>query len=494
MSPCQPVPSQGRSLSLLPLKVRTLSSWIGITIVSLGSSIPALAQLSSFEDIRGHWSQLCVQQLAQSNVVSAFRDASFRPDLPLSRELYADLISRAFPNVPETRADVTFLDVSPLDSQFEKIHRTYRQGFFSGVSSQRFAPTLPVSREAFFVVLAKGLNYGTQLHVKDVLRTTYDDGLEISPYAQSAVAAATERGIVVNYPNVRDLRPQDSITRAEAAAVLCQIRQNEGSQATVPPQYGVELPSLPQNQSLLRTARLNTRGQGTIVASLSYNKENYAYQDLELTLTRQDTLILHQSIPMEGGFVRNLGLQLQDLDGDEEPEVLLSFFAGTGRCCSYSLIYSYLPRRQEYGITQQSWGYGDYLLVDLDQNGIPEIQSRDSRFTLQFADSIQDAASPLQIWNYRQGQFFDVTRLYPTVVKMDTLALWETYRSRQRQFPDLKSPALKPVLAAYVANKFILDEGEDGFSRVEDGYHGSDRSEYLRELREFLRGTGYTNH
>jgi hypothetical protein len=461
-----------------------------MAIVSVQIS-PVMAQVSGFEDIRGHWSQLCVQQLAQANLVSAFRDANFSPDQPLSRELYADLLSRAFPNLPEIQPDPQFTDVSPFDSQFEKIYKTYRQGFFAGISPQRFGPTLPVSREAFFVALANGLNYEASAPPLEILRTTYDDGLQISAAAQQAVAAATERGIVVNVPNVREFRPQDAITRAEAAAVLCQLRQTDRSPSWVPPQYVVELPSVLQPQTVIRTHP----GRGTpIRAELQYDKENYSYQNVELSLYRQDTLVLRQAIPLEGGFIRNLGLQAIDLDGEGEPEILLSFFAGPRRCCSYSLIYSYVPRRQEYGITQQSWGYEDYVLVDLDQDNIPEIQSRDSRFTLRFAESIVDAIAPLQIWSYRQGQLFDVTRLHPTFVKTDAVMLWNLYRDRQRQSPDLSSPALKPVLAAYTASKFILGEGEDGFYRTEGGYGGGDRSRYLQDLRTFLRGTGYTNH
>jgi hypothetical protein len=463
-------------------------SLIGSMVFSSLSPTPVLAQVSGFEDIRGHWSQLCVQQLSQENLVSAFRDANFRPDEPLTRELYADLLSRAFPNLPEVQPDPQFEDVSPFDSQFEKIYQTYRQGFFAGVTPRRFGPALPVSREDFFVVLASGLGYAASTDPLGTLRATYDDGLMVSPRARNAVAAATERGIVVNVPNIRNLRPQDLITRAEAAAVFCQLRQTDRAPSWVPPQYVVELPSVLQPQTVTNAGTL------PVVAELRYQKENYTYQDVQLSLYREEKLILRHSIPVDGGFIRNLGLQTIDLDGDSEPEILLSFFAGPQRCCSYSLIYSYVPRRQEYGLTQQSWGYEDYILVDLDQDGIPDLKSRDSRFTLRFAESIADAIAPLQIWNYRQGQLFDVTRLYPTFVKADAVLLWNLYQARQRQSPDLTSPALKPVLAAYAASKFILGEGADGFYRTEGGYSGGDRAQYLQDLRTFLRGTGYANH
>jgi hypothetical protein len=227
---------------------------------------------------------------------------------------------------------------------------------------------------------------------------------------------------------------------------------------------------------------------------LYYNKENYAYRDVELKITRNEQTLLQQRIPLEGGFVRNLGLQVSDLDGDQEPEIILSFFAGKQRCCSYSLIYSYIPRRDSYGITEQNWGYEDYVLVDFNQDGIPEFLSRDPRFTLRFATIITDAIAPLQILDYRQGRLFDVTRLYRTVLEADTQKLWQIYQTRQGKSPDLSAPALKPVLAAYVANKFLLGEEAEGFLEAESGYGGADRSQFLKDLRQFLRGTGYANH
>ena len=161
MSPCRlPVPLPDRWFSSVPLARsqgwksqgwksqgwksqgwKTIAAIIGSLIGGLtfpSTAAPALAQVSGFEDIRGHWSQLCVQQLAQENLVSAFRDANFRPDQPLTRELYADLLGRAFPNLPDVQPDPQFEDVSPFDSQFDKIYQTYRQGFFAGITPRRF--------------------------------------------------------------------------------------------------------------------------------------------------------------------------------------------------------------------------------------------------------------------------------------------------------------------------------------------------------------------
>ena len=50
----------------------------------------------------------------------------------------------------------------------------------------------------------------------------YDDRAQVPPYAVEEVAMATRRGIVVNYPDVANLRPTQPITRAETTALVYQ--------------------------------------------------------------------------------------------------------------------------------------------------------------------------------------------------------------------------------------------------------------------------------
>ena len=55
----------------------------------------------------------------------------------------------------------------------------------------------------------------------DILEV-YSDRHTIPDYARKAVATATQRGIVVNYPDPKLLAPSRSATRAEVAAMVYQ--------------------------------------------------------------------------------------------------------------------------------------------------------------------------------------------------------------------------------------------------------------------------------
>jgi hypothetical protein len=56
----------------------------------------------------------------------------------------------------------------------------------------------------------------------------FDDRAQIPNWATSAIIAATEKGLVVNYPNPRMLRPSYSATRADVAAMVYQALVIDG--------------------------------------------------------------------------------------------------------------------------------------------------------------------------------------------------------------------------------------------------------------------------
>ncbi|EKF04018.1 MULTISPECIES: hypothetical protein [unclassified Tolypothrix] len=49
----------------------------------------------------------------------------------------------------------------------------------------------------------------------------------------------------------------------------------------------------------------------------------------------------------------------------------------------------------------------------------------------------------------------------------------------------------KGFLAAYLADKYMLGQGQQGWQQVQQAYKKSDRNQFFTELRKFLRETGY---
>lgn len=242
------------------------------------------------------------------------------------------------------------------------------------------------------------------------------------------------------------------------------------------------------------TAETLTGKSGNVQAQISYDKpEEFQYKNVRLQITRAGKRILEQKLPQDSEYDRPIGeldgqknqIPVQDLDGNKEPEVIADFFTGGAHCCLYSLIYRYDSKSQQYKQIRHEWGNAGYQLKDVDKDGIPEFNSRDDRFAYAFS-SYAASGYPLQIWQYRQGKMVDVTRRYPKLIASNAKELWQTYQEIRQQGEDGKG-----FLAAYLASKYMLNQGQDGWRQVQQAYKKSDRAQFFTDLRKFLRETGY---
>ncbi|MBD2345099.1 fasciclin domain-containing protein [Anabaena subtropica] len=207
-----------------------------ITINPLIVSIPASAQTitqsntSNFSDVSAnYWAQPFIQALAERNIVAGFPDGTFRPNQAVSRAEFATLIQRAFNQQPVRQLGASgFTDVPANFWASEAIREAYETGFISGYPGNVFRPNQQIPRVQAIVALSNGLNLTATGTASGVINDLYADASAIPDYAVSGVAAATQNNIVVNYPNLRQLNPTTSLTRAEAAALLYQALVRQG--------------------------------------------------------------------------------------------------------------------------------------------------------------------------------------------------------------------------------------------------------------------------
>jgi hypothetical protein len=73
------------------------------------------------------------------------------------------------------------------------------------------------------VILSSGLKLAAPHEPWPILHRHYDDVATMADWAVGPVAAATEAKLVVNAPDVRQLRADQPASRAEMAAFLCQV-------------------------------------------------------------------------------------------------------------------------------------------------------------------------------------------------------------------------------------------------------------------------------
>lgn len=181
------------------------------------SAIPSLD--SRFNDLVGHWSAPFVEALAEKNLVKGFLDGTFRPDAQVTRAQFAALVAAAFPEAENIRSLSRFPDVPAGFWAAQSIRFAQSRGFISGFPDGSFRPNAPLTRVQAIVALVNGLALGNGRSDSLLI---YSDRAQIPSYAIEPVAIATERQIVVGYPDPYHLRPLEPITRAETTAFVHQ--------------------------------------------------------------------------------------------------------------------------------------------------------------------------------------------------------------------------------------------------------------------------------
>lgn len=190
----------------------------------------APAQDARFADVRGYWARPFIEGLAARNIITGYPDGQFRPDQPVQRAEFATMIQKAF-NQPQIRqlTGRAFIDV-PADYWASlAIEEAYETGFMNGYPGRLFYPNRGITKAEAIVALSNGLNLSANASPTTVLNTTYADSGLIPNYGIGPIAAATQENIVVNYPNVRMLGPNQVLTRGEAAALIYQALVHRGA-------------------------------------------------------------------------------------------------------------------------------------------------------------------------------------------------------------------------------------------------------------------------
>jgi hypothetical protein len=215
---------------------------LGLTtgaVAPLMTAAPAQAQINFTDVSSDNWASPFIQELSTRGIIKGFRDGSFRPNEQVSRAQYASMLTAAF-SVSNTRDRVSFRDVPTSFWAYSAIQSAYTKGFMSGYNSGDFRPNESIPRAQALISLSNGLRLAAPASTDSAL-SIFNDADSIPSYARNGIAAAVNQQIVVNYPNVAQLEPNRTMTRAEAAAFIYQALNNQGQVAAVTSPYIVSL-------------------------------------------------------------------------------------------------------------------------------------------------------------------------------------------------------------------------------------------------------------
>ena len=225
---------------LTRLSLGLLAAAIPTVIARPSQAQESAIPLVEFSDTQGHWAAACIERMGSGGYMEGYANRRFLPNNTMSRAEFAAVMVKIYVNAQKVRSAPRFADVPVGFWAEEAITKAYERGLLEGYPNNQFKPGEPISRAQAITILAKAEGLRDPDDAEAILNRLYVDQGEIPGYARRAIAAATEKRLVVNYPAVEQLRPNASIVRGEVAAMLCQATTfGSDYRANVPYEYVV---------------------------------------------------------------------------------------------------------------------------------------------------------------------------------------------------------------------------------------------------------------
>ncbi len=192
-----------------------------------------------FDDVPdNYWAKPYIDALSSRDLISGFEDGDFKPDQFVTRAQIANIVSRTF-DLTAQKETLKFSDVAGDYWARESIDEVVKGGFMTGFPNKTFNPNAPVTRAQALTTLVTGLGLKPPTNTQVPL-SRYTDASKIPTWATDKVAAATAGNLVVNYPNLQQLNPDQPTTRAELSAFIYQALANEGVVKPIASEYVVK--------------------------------------------------------------------------------------------------------------------------------------------------------------------------------------------------------------------------------------------------------------
>jgi hypothetical protein len=232
----QTISSVGNQLNLTQVKGE-------VQLLAATADTPSQIVSTGFADLNGHWAAGFVEALVNQGFISGFPDGTFQPATPITRAQYAALITKTFQLPPSSKLD-RFKDIKIDFWAASAIASAADAGFLSGFPDGTFRPGQNLTKVQAIVSIVNGLKF-TGSNPNGLI--VYSDRAQIPSYATNAVTIATQKLLIVNYPQPELLEPLREITRAEVAALIYQALVARGEAEAIPSPYIVkpetEIPS-----------------------------------------------------------------------------------------------------------------------------------------------------------------------------------------------------------------------------------------------------------
>ncbi|PZD97764.1 hypothetical protein DNH61_00420 [Paenibacillus sambharensis] len=164
-------------------------------------------------DVAGHWAEQDITAWTDKQLITGYKDGSFKPNQSITRAEFITLLNRVFGFKSEGTA--AFADLSESSYFYGEVKKAVAAGYISGYSDGTFKPEKPISREEAAVILYRVF----ELQGTSSEESKLTDVAALGEWSKHAVGAMISQGFVNGYGD-STFKPKRSITRAEALRMM----------------------------------------------------------------------------------------------------------------------------------------------------------------------------------------------------------------------------------------------------------------------------------
>lgn len=161
-------------------------------------------------DIQNHWAKEYIEKAISKNILSGYKDSTFKPNKEITRAEFITMIVKAF-NLTSDKTKV-FKDTQNHWAK-EMISIAYDKGIIKGTDLDVFSPNEAITREQIAVIL------NNILKLQKTKTADFKDKESISQWSQDAIDALSENKILNGYDD-GSFKAKGQATRAEAITIL----------------------------------------------------------------------------------------------------------------------------------------------------------------------------------------------------------------------------------------------------------------------------------
>jgi hypothetical protein len=187
-----------------------------------------VATVPAFTDVpKQFWGETYITELQKRGILDDFGGGKFDPSKEITRGEYAKMLDRAFADKPTSTTTSKFKDIPNDYPRKEAVDKSVQLGFMTGYSPTKFAPNQSIPRYQLQISLAKGLKLAVPGNSDKVL-SQFTDAKQMPKYAREKMAAAVDAGLTIKDKTTNLLKPVQTATRADAAALIYEVLVKEG--------------------------------------------------------------------------------------------------------------------------------------------------------------------------------------------------------------------------------------------------------------------------